>query len=93
MGASGRERNVAVCVLARKPAVRAWHILMGHPVPGREGEKSFRLKLARLVSAVGREHLAALGFAKPADYIGHVCARLYPPSTPAELQTGAPASA
>jgi len=31
--ASGKNRNVVVCALARKLSVRAWHILMGHRSP------------------------------------------------------------
>ena len=91
--ASGKNRNVVVCGLARKLIVRAWHILMDHPVPDRSGERSFRLKLAKLASAAGREHLDALGYKKPADYIDAVCDRLYPLETRGELQTAAPASA
>jgi transposase len=91
--AAGKNRNVVVCALARKLTVRAWHILMDHPVPDREGERSFRLKLAKLASVVGREHLAALGYKKPAEYVEAVCARIYPPETREALQTDAPASA
>ena len=91
--AAGKNRNVVVCGLARKLVVRAWHILMGHPVPDREGERSFRLKLAKLASAVGREHLATLGYKKPAEYVEAVCARIYPADKPGELPTDAPASA
>ena len=91
--ASGKNRNVVVCALARKLSVRAWHILMGHPVPDRGAERSFRLKLAKLAAAAGREHLEALGYKKPADYIEAVCARIYPLETQEELQTDAPASA
>jgi len=90
---TGKAPNLIACALARKLVTRAWHILMGHPVPDREGERSFRLKLAKLASAVGREHLASLGFKKPADYIESVCAQIYTLPTPAELQTAAPASA
>ena len=91
--AAGKNRNVVVCALARKLATHAWHILMEHPVPSREGERSFKLKLAKLASAVGREHLSTLGFKKPADYIEAVCSRIYSPPTQTELQTDAPASA
>jgi len=91
--ASGKNRNVVICALARKLSVRVWHILMDHPVPDRSGERSFRLKLAKLASAAGREHLEALGYKKPADYIEAVCARIYPLETQEELQTDAPASA
>ena len=91
--ASGKHRNVAACALARKLAVRAWHILMGHPAPDRECERPFRLKLAKLAAAAGRERLAALGFRKPADFIADVCARVYPPPAPPEPRAAAPASA
>ena len=91
--ATGKISNVIICALARKLVTRAWHILMGHPVPDREGERSFRLKLAKLASAVGRKHLASLGFKKPADFIEAICAQIYTTPTPAELQTAAPASA
>lgn len=91
--ASGKHRNVAVCALARKLAVRAWHILMGHPAPDRECEKPFRLKLAKLAAAAGRERLAALGFKRPADFIEDACRQVYPPPAPPELRGTAPASA
>jgi transposase len=91
--AAGKNRNVVVCGLARKMAMQAWHILMDHTVPDREGECSFRLKLAKLASAIGREHLATLGYKKTAEYVEAVCARIYPPETQGELQTDAPASA
>lgn len=91
--AAGKNRNLVACALARKLITRAWHILMGHPVPDRKLERSFRLKLAKLATAVGREQLASLGFAKPADYIEAVCAQVYPPEVREELQTDAPASA
>ncbi len=69
-------------------AVRAWHILMGHPVPDRKDEKSFRRKLAKLVTAVGREHLAALGYKKPAEFIEALHSQVYPPeSSPPATQS------
>lgn len=91
--AAGKNRNVVVCGLARKLTTRAWHILMGHPVPDRSGERSFRLKLAKLAGAVGREHLATLGYKKTAEYVEAICAEIYPPEPQGELQTDAPASA
>ena len=91
--AGGKNRNVVICALARKLVTRAWHILMEHPVPNRDGEDCFKRKLVKLASTVGREHLTSLGFKKSADYVETVCARLYPPLLTPELQTAAPASA
>ena len=88
--ASGKNRNVVVCAVARKLVARARHILMGHPVPDRESERSFRLKLAKLAAAVGRNRLAALGYKKPCDYIEAVCAQIYPPEAPVQSETPAP---
>ena len=91
--ASGKNRNIVVCAVARKLVTRAWHILMNHPVPDRESERSFRRKLAELASAVGSEHLAMIGYKKTAEYVEAICAQIYPPETQEELQTDAPASA
>lgn len=91
--AAGKNRNLMICAVARKLVTRAWHILMGHPVPDRESERSFRLKLAKLASAVGREHLASLGYKKPIDFIEATCAQIYTPKTSEGLKTAAPASA
>ena len=91
--AGNKNINLVICALARKLATCAWHILMEHPVPNRDGEACFRRKLVKLASAVGREHLTSLGFKKSADYVETICARLYPPLASPELQTAAPASA
>jgi len=81
--ASGKPANVVTCAVARKMVVRAWHILTGHPVPDRKDEKSFRRKLAKLATAVGREHLAALGYKKPAEFIEALHSQVYPPESSA----------
>jgi len=91
--ASGKNRNIVICAVARKLVARAWHILMDHPVPDRESERSFRRKLAKLATAVGSENLSTLGYKKTAEYVEAVCAQLYPPENQEELQTDAPASA
>ena len=91
--AAGKPYNLVICAVARKLVTHVWHILMGHSAPVHQSPRPFRLKLAKLASALGRERLTALGYRKPADYIAAVCDPIYPPPLQEELQTDAPASA
>ena len=74
---SGKNVNLMICALARKMAVKAWHILMGHPVPDKEDEKSFTLKLRKLACAIGKERLAEFGHKNSKEYADSVCVKLY----------------
>jgi len=75
--AKGKPRNLAVCALARKLAVLCWHILMGHPAPGRESQPATMLKLGRLARYVGRAALKAAGYTSACEYVSSVTAALY----------------
>lgn len=93
--AAGMHRNKVAVALARKMACHVWHILMGHPSPNIEAEKSFKGKLAKLACRIGPEGIGALGYKTAKEYVTAVCGHLYPRAqlTTAELQTGSPASA
>ena len=85
--AKGKPRNVAICALARKLAVLCWHILMGHPAPGREGQGATERKLVRLARCVGQATVKSAGYASSSEYASSVIANLYghlpePPSNP-----------
>lgn len=69
--------NVAICALARKLAVLCWHILMGHPVPDREGQAATMRKLDRLTRCVGRAVVKAAGYASSSEYVRAITATLY----------------
>ena len=85
--ARGKPRNLAVCALARKLAVLCWHILMGHPAPGREGQGATERKLVRLARCVGKTAVHKAGYASSSEYASSVIATLYghlpepPPTT------------
>ena len=50
---------------------------MGHPVPDKEDEKSFTLKLRKLACAIGKERLAEFGHKNSKEYADSVCVKLY----------------
>ena len=75
--ARGKPYNKVVGAVARKLATYAWHVLMGHPTPDREGEATFRRKIAALYSKVGAEAMKARGFTKRADFVEAVAAPVY----------------
>ena len=89
----GKHRNEMAVALARKMLCFAWHILMGHPVPMEEPENSFKLKLRKLYSCLGKDYMKALGYKNSIEYANSVCAELYPPKENEELQTGSTAIA
>jgi len=55
------QRNIAVVALARKLLVQVWHVLSGNPPTALEAEKSYELKLRKLLALLGRELRAELG--------------------------------
>lgn len=75
--ASGKPYNVAVAALARKMTIKAWHIMMGNPVPDREEEKSFNLKLQKLAYASGKESIKNLGYKTAVQFADDLCRRHY----------------
>ena len=86
--AKGKEWNRAMVALARKLAVLCWHILMDHPVPSRERECATASKLNRLAYRVGKEMVAAHGYASAKDFVAKTCSALYghlPEKRPGEV--------
>ena len=75
--AKGKPWNVAICALARKLAVLCWHILMGHPAPGREGQMATMRKLERLARCVGQATVKSAGYATSLEYVSSITATLY----------------
>ena len=85
--AKGKHGNTAICALARKLAVLCWHILSGHPAPGREGQGATERKLLRLALSVGKTAVRKAGYTSTSEYASSVIAILYghlpePPSNP-----------
>ena len=78
--AKGKAYNLAVVALARKMLTALWHALMGHPVPGCEGELVHVRKVALAARCLDKEHLARLGHASATafalavtrDYYAHL---------------------
>ena len=81
---SGRRacRNLAVVALARRLAVCAWHLLMGHGLadasPGPDA--ATLRKLGKLATALGKPRLQTLGYASTGAFIQHIAAQLFPNS-------------
>ena len=55
------QRNIAVVALARKLLVQVWHVLSGNPPTAPEADKSYELKLRKLLALLGGELRAELG--------------------------------
>jgi transposase len=91
--AEKKHPNIVVCALARKMVCHIWHVLMGHQTPNTEPEASFKRKLAKLATSLGKKEMAELGYQTPREYIAAVCDLLYPRKPPAEPQNGTLASA
>jgi transposase len=73
--------NLGVVALARKLAVYAWHLLMGHPLhDGAEPDASTLRKFAKLASVVGKERLKTLGHVTPGAFLRHLAALHFPGS-------------
>ena len=66
-------RNIAVAAVARKLAIQAWHVLMGHPVQSAKDHlKSLCLKLEKSLIILGKQQRAQLNW--PASI--HDCVNL-----------------
>lgn len=76
-------RNTAVAAIARKLTVQVWHLLMGNPPEGLEGDKTLAFKFQRLAASLGVLLRTELGLpTKPADCVAVLLARISdPPST------------
>jgi hypothetical protein len=66
----GKPFNLALCALARKMLVQAWHILMGHPPVNPAGTANHRSKLATVARSARRiGALEGLGYQKVTHYV------------------------
>ena len=71
--------NLGVVALARKLAVYAWHLLMGHDLhDGAEPDACTLRKFAKLASIVGQPRLKALGHDTPGAFLRHLTALHFP---------------
>ena len=78
---NGKPFNLALCALARKMLVQAWHILMGHPPldPAITANHQRKLtKVARSAQRIGA--LEALGYKKVKHYVLHLSERTASPA-------------
>jgi transposase len=57
-----RGRNKAVVALARKLAVAAWHVLMGHRIGAIDSEERLHSKVSKLATELGIPAIRSLGF-------------------------------
>ena len=65
------------CAIGHKLLSYAWHIMLGHPTPNRDGEEMFVRKLVRLCSAVGKERLKKLGYKTRKDFYKKMIKEVY----------------
>ena len=71
--------NLGVVALARKLAVYAWHLLMGHALhDGAEPDASTLRKFAKLASVLGKSNLKALGYETPVAFVQQMRALHFP---------------
>jgi hypothetical protein len=63
-----RGRNKAADSLARKLAVAAWHVLMGHPIGAIESEERLHSKILKLATELGIPAIRSLGFDSKDDF-------------------------
>ena len=64
-----KHRNEAAVAVARKLTVSIWHLLMGHFSPLLEATDHLHAKLLKLATVIGKEGLAALGFANREAFV------------------------
>jgi transposase len=64
-----RGRNKAVVALARKLAVAAWHVLMGHRIGAIDSEERLHSKVSKLATELGIPAIRSLGFDSKDDFI------------------------
>jgi len=71
--------NLGVVALARKLAVYAWHLLMGHTLnDGAEPDASTLRKFAKLASELGKTQLKELGYESPGTFVQQMSALHFP---------------
>jgi len=84
----GKSKKVALCALARKMLVQAWHILMGHPPLSAAPSPNHQRKLAKVARSADRNgKLSPLGYPKVKDYVLHLCAQTASPPRLRRLPT------
>jgi transposase len=64
-----RGRNKAAVALARKLAVAAWHVLMGHRIGAIDSEERLHSKIFKLATELGIPAIRSLGFDSKDDFI------------------------
>jgi transposase len=64
-----RGRNKAAVALARKLAVAAWHLLMGHPIGAIDSEERLHSKVFKLATELGIPTIRCLGFDSKEDFM------------------------
>jgi transposase len=64
-----KHRNEAAVAVARKLTVSIWHLLMGHFTPLIEATEHLHSKLLKLATVIGKDGLAALGFANREAFV------------------------
>ena len=64
-----KHRNEAAVAVARKLTVSIWHLLMGHFTPLVEATEHLHAKLLKLATVIGKDGLAALGFANREAFV------------------------
>jgi predicted methyltransferase len=62
-------RNKAAVALARKLAVAAWHVLMGHRIGAIDSEERLHSKVSKLATELGIPAIRSLGFDSKDDFI------------------------
>ena len=84
----GKSKKLALCALARKMLVQAWHILMGHPPLNPAPTLNHQRKLTKVARSANRNgRLAPLGYPKVKDYVLNLCAQTASPPRLQRLST------
>ena len=73
----GKPKNKVVCAIGRKLMTYAWHIMMGHSAPNRDGEAMFKRKMIRLFSEVGKTRMNELGYKSRAEFAEIMTEKFY----------------
>ena len=74
---AGKSWLKVLCAIGHKLLTYAWHIMLEHPTPNRDGEGMFVRKLARLCTAVGNERLGKLGYETRKDFYRKMTTEIY----------------
>ena len=74
-----KHRNVSIVALARKMTTYVWHVLMGHPSPLKEAPKSFKTKMLKLATILGRDHVRKAGFKNASAFVDALTEKVFGP--------------